>query len=88
MPFSQLKGTTFEAMFRPDEVGDLLLSHDAVMLHWTCLSQSVLDICRKSNIVICCYTHKSQFELKYIERFDGIDYVVSDSIDYVVPDLP
>ena len=80
VPFSYKKGTTFEVIFRPDEFSDILVAHDAVMMHWTSLCQSNIDICKESNKIVCCYTHKNDTELEYLKRFNGIDYVVTDVI--------
>ena len=80
IPFKMNKGTTFEVMLREYEQDDFILSHNAVMIHWTCLSQDIIDKCKKKKVKVCCYTHKTKMELDYIKSFDGVDVVISDVI--------
>lgn len=80
IPFKMNKGTTFEVILRPYEQEEFVLSHNAIMIHWTCLSQDIIDMCNAKKVKVCCYTHKTKMELDYIKSFQGIDYVVSDVI--------
>lgn len=80
IPFKMNKGTTFEVILREYEQADFILSHDAVMIHWTCLSQDIIDKCKKKKVKVCSYTHKTKIELDYIKSFEGVDFVISDVI--------
>jgi len=80
IPFKVNKGTTFEVILRSYEQEDFILSHDAAMVHWTCLSQDMIDVCRAKKVKVCCYTQKTSMELEYIKSFKGIDYLITDVI--------
>lgn len=80
IPFKMNKGTTFEGILREYEQEDFILSHNALMIHWTCLSQDIIDVCNAKKVKVCCYTHKTNMELEYIKSFKGIAYVISDVI--------
>ncbi len=80
IPFKIKKGTTFEVILRPYEIEEFTLSHDAVMIHWTCLSQDMIDMCRAKKVTVCCYTHKTNMELEHIKSFNGVDFMISDII--------
>lgn len=83
IPFKLKKGTTFEAILREYEQADFILSHNAVMIHWTCLAQDMIDVCKAKAVKVCCYTQKTNMELEYIKSFKGIDYVISDVIQCI-----
>ena len=80
IPFKINKGTTFEVVLREYEQEDFILSHNAVMIHWTCLAQDMIDLCKKKKVIVCCYTQKTDMELEYIKSFKGVDFVISDVI--------
>ena len=84
IPFKMNKGTTFEGILRKYEQEDFILSHNALMIHWTCLAQDMIDMCNAKKVKVCCYTHKTNMELEYIKSFKGIDYVISDVIPCIL----
>ncbi len=76
LPSYFLKGATFETTFIENEYDFILRDLNAVVLHWTCLDEKLIEYCKKNNICVFTYTHKEDMELTYMLKYD-VDGVIT-----------
>ena len=70
------RGIIFETIFEESEYESMTRGFDAVVIHWTCLSDSLVTYCRKNGIKTFTYTHKEQMELEYMKKFN-VDSIIT-----------
>jgi len=76
LPTQFLKGSTFETTFIENEYDVILRNLDAVVVHWTCLDEKLIEYCKKNHICVFTYTHKEHMELVYMLKYD-VDGVIT-----------
>ena len=77
---SMKKCTTFEMIpsgFQEFEV--LTRDMQTVFVHWSCLDKYFIDYCKRCDIEIYTYTHKTQKDLEYICQYD-VDGIITNGI--------
>lgn len=74
LPYYFKRGSTFETVFHETEYDRLTSGLSAVVVHWTCLDQTLISYCNQRNIRVYTYTHKDDKELEYMYKYnvDGI----------------
>jgi glycerophosphoryl diester phosphodiesterase len=74
LPYYFKRGSTFETVFHETEYDRLTTGLSAVVVHWTCLDQTLISYCNQRNIRVYTYTHKDDKELEYMYKYnvDGI----------------
>lgn len=74
LPYYFKRGSTFETLFHETEYDRLTTGLSAVVVHWTCLDQTLISYCNQRNIRVYTYTHKDDKELEYMYKYnvDGI----------------
>jgi glycerophosphoryl diester phosphodiesterase len=82
LPDHFLKGATFETTFTPNEFDFVCKNLDAIVVHWTCLDDLLIQYCKTliRPIKVFTYTHKEDMEMNYMLRFN-VDGIITNGID-------
>lgn len=74
LPHFLNRGSTFETVFHETEYDRVTSGLNVLIVHWTCLDDSLISYCKKKNIRVYTYTHKEDKELEYMYKYsvDGI----------------
>ncbi len=79
LPSEFKKGFTFENIFHKSEIESLTRGFSCVVIHWTCLSNDIINFCKQKDIKTFTYTHKEESELEYMKNFD-VDYIITNGL--------
>lgn len=73
------RGVIFETIFDETEYETIISGFDAIVVHWTCLSDSLIKYCRNNSIKTFTYTHKEYMEFEYMKKFD-VDFIITNGL--------
>lgn len=81
LPIQFKKGCIFETTFLPHEYDMMIDNLQVVLLHWTCLDEQFIRQCLLRNAMVFAYTHKEPMELKWMNKCDLLNGIVTNELD-------